>query len=78
MRIGASAVILSPISSQECPRYRGLERTCEEDADIRIFGKPTTRINRRMGVVVCNAPLDENLDDLREKTKRLASYVEVY
>ncbi len=78
MRIGASAVILSPIASEEQPQYRGLERTCEEDADIRIFGKPTTRVNRRMGVVVCNAPLDADLDHVRDKAKRLASYVEVY
>ena len=77
MRIGASAVILSPIESNEQPQYSGLQRTCEEDADIRIFGKPTTRKNRRMGVVVCNAPLDANLDEVREKAKRLASYVEV-
>lgn len=78
MRIGASAVILSPIASQEQPRYEGIEMTCEEDADIRIFGKPTTRLNRRMGVVVCNAPLDGNLDAVRDKAKRLASYVKVY
>lgn len=78
MRIGASAVILSPIASQEPPRYKGLELTCEEDADVRIFGKPTTRVNRRMGVVVCNGPLDASLDDIRDKAKRLAGYVEVY
>lgn len=78
MRIGASAVILSPISSEKEPNYRGLEKTCEEDADLRIFGKPTTRVNRRMGVVVCNAPVDGDLDALRDKAKRLASYVEVY
>lgn len=77
MRIGASAVILSPIASNEEPQYKGIERTCEEDADIRIFGKPTTRINRRMGVVVCNGPLDGNLDEIRDKAKRLASYVTV-
>ena len=78
MRKGASAVILSPIASEEEPQYRGLERTCEEDADVRIFGKPTTRVNRRMGVVVCNGPLDADLNDLRDKAKRLASYVEVF
>lgn len=78
LRIGASAVILSPIASEETPRYKGLERTCEEDADLRIFGKPATRVNRRMGVVVCNAPIDGDLDQVRDKAKRLASYVEVY
>jgi hypothetical protein len=30
-----------------------------------------------MGVVVVNAPLDANLDDVRDKAKRLADYVEV-
>lgn len=78
LRAGTSAVILSPIASKETPNYRGIERTCEEDADIRIFGKPTTRVNRRMGVVVCNGPVDADLDALRDKAKRLASYVEVY
>jgi len=78
MRVGASAVILSPIASQEPPHYRGLELTCEEDADIRIFGKPTTRVNRRMGVVVCNGPLDADLDKIRDKAKRLAANVEIY
>lgn len=78
LRIGASAVILSPIASEEMPQYRGIERTCEEDADIRIFGKPTTRLNRRMGVVVCNDEPGADLDAVRDKAKRLASYVEVY
>lgn len=78
LRIGASAVILSPIASQEPPHYKGIELTCEEDADIRIFGKPTTRVNRRMGVVVCHDALDGDLEALRDKAKRLASYVEVY
>jgi len=78
LRAGASAVILSPIASTDKPNYRGLERTCEEDADVRIFGKPTTRLNRRMGVVVCNGPVGTDLNALRDKAKRLASYVEVY
>ena len=78
LRLGASAVILSSIESQKPPRYRGVELTCEEDADIRIFGKPTARPHRRMGVVVVNGPLDANLQDIREKARRLANYVEVY
>ena len=78
MRTGAAAVILSPIASEAQPNYKGLELTCEEDADVRIFGKPTTRIKRRMGVVVCNGPLDADLNALRDKAKRLANYVEVY
>ena len=45
---------------------------------VRIFGKPTTRVNRRMGVVLCYAPLDSDLDTLRDKAKRIADRVEVY
>ena len=78
-RIGASAVILSPIASQERPQYRGLEEvTKEEDTYLRIFGKPFTRVNRRMGVVLCYAPLDSDLDALRDKAKRIAEKVEVH
>lgn len=70
---------LSPIASQERPNYRGMEEvTKEEDTYLRIFGKPTTRVNRRMGVVLCYAPLDSDLDALRDKAKRIAAKVEVY
>ena len=78
-RMGASAVILSGIASQEQPNYRGMEEVLkEEDTYLRIFGKPTTRVNRRMGVVLCNAPLGSDLDALRYKAKALAAKVEVY
>jgi phosphoribosylglycinamide formyltransferase 2 len=78
-RMGASAVILSPIASKEQPRYRGMEdAVVEPDTDIRIFGKPYTKVNRRMGVVVCNAPNGSDMDALRDKCKAAASKVEVY
>ena len=77
LRKGASAVILSTESSSNPPTYKGIELTCEEDADVRIFGKPTTRPNRRMGVVLVSGDFSEDLDAIRNKAKRLASYVEV-
>ena len=78
-RMGTSAVILSPIASQEQPRYRGMEEAVvEPDTDIRIFGKPYTKVNRRMGVVVCNAPNGSDMDALRDKCKAAAAKVEVY
>ena len=78
-RYGASAVILSDIASQEAPRYRGEEEVCKEtNTYLRIFGKPTTRKNRRMGVVVCYAPNGSDLDALRNKCKAAAAKVEVY
>lgn len=78
-RMGASAVILSPIASQERPQYRGEEEVCKyTNTYLRIFGKPTTRVNRRMGVVVSYAPNGSDLDALRDKCKEAASKVEVY
>ncbi len=78
-RMGASAVILSPIASKEQPRSRGMEEAvAEADTDIRIFGKPYTKLNRRMGVVVCNAPNGSDMDALRDKCKAAAAKVEVY
>lgn len=78
-RMGASAVILSPIASQEQPRYRGIEEAvAEPDTDIRIFGKPYTKFNRRMGVVVCNATNGSDMNALRDKCKAAAAKVEVY
>ncbi|MEG1684779.1 MAG: formate-dependent phosphoribosylglycinamide formyltransferase [Bacteroides sp.] len=78
-RMGASAVILSPIASKETPHYSGMEEALMEDNTyLRIFGKPFTKLNRRMGVVVCYAPLSGNMDELRTKAKKAASKVRVY
>ncbi|MEG2514291.1 MAG: formate-dependent phosphoribosylglycinamide formyltransferase [Bacteroidaceae bacterium] len=78
-RMGASAVILSPIASKETPHYSGMEEALMEDNTyLRIFGKPFTKLNRRMGVVVCYAPLSGNMDELRTKAKKTASKVKVY
>ncbi|MBR7157383.1 MAG: formate-dependent phosphoribosylglycinamide formyltransferase [Bacteroidales bacterium] len=78
-RYGASAVILSPIASKEAPRYRGEEEVCKEtNTYLRIFGKPFTKVNRRMGVVVSYAPIGSDLDALRDKCKAAAAKVEVY
>lgn len=78
-RTGASAVILSPIASPDSPRYRGLEEALREaDTRLRIFGKPTTRIRRRMGVALCDAPVGTDIDALRDKCKSVAACVEVY
>ncbi len=78
-RMGASAVILSPIASHEAPRYRGEENVCRQsDTYLRIFGKPYTKLNRRMGVVLCYAPNGSNLDALRDRCKAAAARVEVW
>jgi phosphoribosylglycinamide formyltransferase 2 len=78
-RMGASAVILSPIASKERPQYRGEEEVLKEkNTYLRIFGKPYTKLNRRMGVTLCYAPLGSDMDALRDKCKAAAAKVEVY
>lgn len=78
-RMGASAVILADEASQLEPDYEGIEAALADDprTDIRIFGKPTVRKNRRMGVVVGYAPHGSNLDELRDRVKAAAAKVKV-
>ena len=76
-RQGASAVILSPVETDN-PQYQGIEKVCEAPkTDLRIFGKPVAHVGRRMGVVVCWDSLNASQDMLRDKCKALASKVTV-
>lgn len=78
-RAGVSAVVLSTIASSEKPQFSGLEDVCAlSDTYVRIFGKPSTRVNRRMGVVVCYGPKDADMDALRDKCKAAADMIKVY
>lgn len=50
----ASAVILSQVKDTS-PTYTGIHEALEvEGVEVRIFNKPVTKINRRMGVVLAN------------------------
>ncbi|HEX8056970.1 MAG TPA: formate-dependent phosphoribosylglycinamide formyltransferase [Novosphingobium sp.] len=70
---GASAVILADREA-ECFNYDGLSEALaiDKDVDVRIFGKPTTRPYRRMGVALARA---ENVDLARELAQRAAGTV---
>ncbi len=78
-RIGASAVILSPIESATAPHYEGIDEAMSISpcSDLRIFGKPSARVNRRMGVVVGYAPHGSSLEELRNRTKAAAEKIKV-
>lgn len=77
-RLGASAAILSPVETKGLPQYSGVaDALKEDDTDIRIFGKPVAHVNRRMGVMLCSAPLGGDINALRDKCKRLASLVKI-
>ena len=76
-RIGASAVILATENSEN-PTFEGLEKVAASPkTDFRIFGKPTSRPYRRMGVVLTHDKLDGNISEVTERAKKLASGVKV-
>lgn len=78
LRIGASAVILSDKASSDRPMFDGIERVLEQpNLDIRLFGKPSTRVNRRMGVVLAFDELGGDMDALRKQAIAAAEMVEV-
>ena len=53
LKNGASAVVLANDSSTSQPVFSGLEKAMSsKESDIRIFGKPSTRPNRRMAVIL--------------------------
>ncbi|MFI3320608.1 MAG: formate-dependent phosphoribosylglycinamide formyltransferase [Rikenellaceae bacterium] len=79
LRNGVSAVILAEDNISETPHFRGIEEALKEEyVDVRLFGKPTARPNRRMGVVVGYNQVDTDLQQLREKVKNAAAKIEVY
>lgn len=68
---GCSAVILSPEESTEPLNYNFMDALKEDHTRIRIFGKPEAHVGRRMGVVLCYGEKDADLNQLRDKAKRL-------
>ncbi len=76
-RIGASAVVLAKGNSQN-PEVIGAEMVSGEvNTDFRIFGKPSSRPNRRMAVVVCYDEKGGDVEKVTQKTKGLAAKMSV-
>ncbi len=76
---GASSVILAEQNGTH-PTYEGLEKiTALAYANIHIFGKPTTRPNRRMGVILVSPDPEstdpQNAMELALKAKSLSKQV---
>jgi phosphoribosylglycinamide formyltransferase 2 len=77
-RAGASAVILAEHESTDQPKYSGFEKTVQfPKTDFRIFGKPSTRMYRRMGVALAYDSVGTSTDDLRKRAKDAADCVKV-
>lgn len=76
-RNGASAVILASENSNN-PTFTGIEQVaCLPKTDFRLFGKPTSRPYRRMGVVLTYDSKDKSIEDITERAKLTASLIKV-
>lgn len=74
---GASAVILASENSNH-PTYTGINTVATlPKTDFRIFGKPTSRPYRRMGVVLTSDTLDTSIEEVVERAKTAAQLVTV-
>lgn len=77
-RNGANAVILSEISEEREPKFKGIEEACQFDnSDIRIFGKPICKMYRRMGIVFTYDTLDSDIYTLRKKAKQISDCITI-
>ena len=76
-RVGASAVVLAQ-SEGTHPSYAGIEKVlAQPKADIRIFGKPTTRPYRRMGVVLTYDAISADVTTVKQRAMDLAKEIKV-
>lgn len=76
-KTGASAVILASENSEN-PTFEGVKQIAAlPKTDFRLFGKPTSRPYRRMGVALVNAPLGADISKVVEDAKKAARLVKV-
>lgn len=74
LKNGASAVLLADQTTNNPPVFKGLSEVLTMDgADVRLFGKPTTRPYRRMGVVLLNGTVSAL--ELTKQAKELAATI---
>ena len=76
-RNGASAVILASKEGTN-PTYEGIDKIAMlPKTDFRIFGKPTTRPYRRMGVTLNYDSVGTPIENIVEKAKSAAALINV-
>lgn len=77
LRIGASAVVLANTHSTD-PIINGIEQASQApDSDLRLFGKPSSRPYRRMGVALAYDQLEGDVSDCVERAKDIAARISV-
>lgn len=78
LQSGASAVILSEVAEEKTPEFEGVEQALTHpSSDIRLFGKPFTRMYRRMGVGLFHDAVDADIQTVVAKAKAVANAVKV-
>ncbi|HPG10708.1 MAG TPA: formate-dependent phosphoribosylglycinamide formyltransferase [Chitinophagaceae bacterium] len=76
-KAGASAVILAQKAAERFS-IDGVEKALDQPhTDIRIFGKPTTRPYRRMGVALAYDMISADMNELRKKAKKAADQISI-
>jgi phosphoribosylglycinamide formyltransferase 2 len=76
-RHGASAVVLATKNS-DAPVYSGLvEAANYKNADIKLFGKPTTRPYRRMAVALAYDKVGTDIHSVKNRAIEIASKIKV-
>jgi phosphoribosylglycinamide formyltransferase 2 len=76
-KAGVSSVILANKTAEHFT-ITGLDKALEEiNTDIRIFGKPTLRPYRRMGVALVCDDLNADINALRKKAKETADKISI-
>jgi len=74
-KAGASAVILASANSDN-PTFTGVEQIAAlPKTDFRLFGKPTSRPYRRMGVALVSDSTNTPVEDIVEKAKAAAALI---
>lgn len=78
VRAGVSSVILASDEGNSEPKYIGLDEALNQaNTELRIFGKPSTREYRRMGVVLVNDVLDSEMELLRKKANDISESIDI-
>jgi len=76
-RAGASAVVLANKTAEHFT-ITGIEKALEENnIDVRVFGKPTTRPYRRMAVALAYDKAGADINELRKKAKAAADLITI-
>ncbi|MDC0600736.1 formate-dependent phosphoribosylglycinamide formyltransferase [Flavobacteriales bacterium] len=78
-RNGASAVVLAPSDVKAGqPLFSGvLNAASSQQTDLRLFGKPSVRPYRRMGVTLAYGSTSDDVHGLVERAKKAASEIKV-